>query len=143
MQMHEQHNSTEGKDSSRVARDQHLIVSSPTAAMHESDSASTQMVSQLIYGEEVVVLESDRQWLHVRGKLDGYQGYSHRSNFSSNFVPTTHRVCNRATLLFQDADIKSPVKQRLTLSPESTFWLHPIFGVVAAAMVLIALALCS
>jgi len=112
--MDEQYNSTEGMSSGHMNEDQHLMVTSSTAAMHASDSASTEMVSQLLYGEEVVVLESSKQWLHIQGKSDGYQGYSHRNNFSSEFTPATHRVCNRATLLFQNADIKSPVIQRLT-----------------------------
>ena len=108
------HNTRLGNDSADSSETYSLIVSDPEAALKTSEDATSETVSQLLYGEEIIVLETVDEWLRVRGKIDGYEGYSHQRHFASELSARTHRVVNRATLLFSEPDIKSPVLLRLT-----------------------------
>lgn len=123
--MEEEHNGSQDNGSENTLEPLRLMVSVPTADLQASDSATAEIVSQLLYGEEVHVLDTGEQWLRVRSKVDGYEGYAHQRHFSSELPVQTHRITNRATLLFGEANIKSPVLMRLTfgarmaLLPES------------------------
>ena len=49
--------------------------------MRAEPSDKSEMVSQLLFGEYFIVNEQNKQWLHVRSGIDGYQGW-----VSSNMV---------------------------------------------------------
>jgi gamma-D-glutamyl-L-lysine dipeptidyl-peptidase len=47
----------------------------PLVPVRRSAAASAEMVTQLLFGDLVEVLASDRQWFHIRNRSDGYEGW--------------------------------------------------------------------
>ncbi len=68
---------------------------------------------QLLYGDSVTILGSDRGWAYVQSEKDGYCGHV-KSSMLGTAVTATHKVIAPATHAYQRADIKSP--DQLSLS---------------------------
>ncbi|MFN8396524.1 MAG: SH3 domain-containing protein [Bacteroidia bacterium] len=51
------------------------ITFQPVVPVRATASDASEMVTQLLFGEEVLVLERDRQWLRIRAMADGYEGW--------------------------------------------------------------------
>lgn len=47
----------------------------PVSPLRAEPSHRTEMVSQLIFGECCEILESAKDWAHIRGSYDGYEGW--------------------------------------------------------------------
>ncbi|MBS1655208.1 MAG: C40 family peptidase [Bacteroidetes bacterium] len=47
----------------------------PAAPVRKEAAHRSEMVSQLLFGETMQVLEKDREWLHIRSLHDGYIGW--------------------------------------------------------------------
>ncbi len=91
---------------------------SPVRAEPHGDAMRT---SEALYGESVQVLSEQAGWCHVRLLKDHYEGHMHRDHLSGSetaAIVTTHRVCQRSTLLFAEADMKSQVRHRLPFGAE-------------------------
>lgn len=88
---------------------------SPVKSEPDSQSEST---SEVLYGESVLVQEHDALWARIKTERDGYEGFVQTSAYDQSNVSTTHWVCTRSTLLFEQADIKSRVTQRLLFGSE-------------------------
>lgn len=54
------------------------IISIPLVPLRESDSERSEMISQLLFGECVEVLETRERWLLIRNLSDNYQGWADR-----------------------------------------------------------------
>lgn len=80
---------------------------------HDSESSS-----EVLFGESVQVLESGGEWCKIQSLHDGYEGYITANALDSTPAKSTHWVCNRATLVFEKADIKSVVVNRLMFGSE-------------------------
>ena len=50
----------------------------PVATMREAPQADSKVVSQAIFAEEVVVLETNAEWIKIETKEDGCAGWIHR-----------------------------------------------------------------
>lgn len=72
----------------------------------------------MLYGESVLVQEQDAHWARIKTVRDGYEGFVQASAYKRSDVSTTHWVCTRATLMFEQPDIKSRVTQRLLFGSE-------------------------
>ncbi len=57
------------------------IVDIPLAAMRSEPSDRAEMVSQLLFGEKVEVIDRQEQWLLVKCEHDGYQGWADEKGF--------------------------------------------------------------
>ncbi|HYC39173.1 MAG TPA: C40 family peptidase [Chitinophagaceae bacterium] len=55
------------------------MVSVPAAPMRKKPNHRRQMVSQLLFGESVMILEKRGKWIRVRGLHDEYSGWMTRS----------------------------------------------------------------
>jgi hypothetical protein len=51
------------------------IVQAPFIALRKEPDSRSEMTSQLLFGEIFEVLESNEQWLLVRNRFDGYEGW--------------------------------------------------------------------
>lgn len=72
----------------------------------------------MLFGELVEVLEQDAHWYKIRGARDRYQGYIEADSCDLTNTSTSHWVVTRATLVFENPDIKSTVVQRLLFGSE-------------------------
>lgn len=77
-------------------------------------------ISELLFGESVLVLEQDALWCKIRSARDGYEGFVETAACDFTSLSPTHWVNTKATLVFESADIKSPVVQRLLFGSELT-----------------------
>jgi gamma-D-glutamyl-L-lysine dipeptidyl-peptidase len=63
------------------------LVRTPIAPMQKEARVSSPQVSQTLFGHALLVLATDGDWCHVRGMLDGYEGWTHRGYLSPIDVP--------------------------------------------------------
>lgn len=88
--------------------------------LHAAPDATSERVSQCLFGERVDVLERAGDWVRIRNARDGYEGHARRDAFGA--VPDgahgTRVVAVRATLLFARPDLKSPLSLRVPLGAE-------------------------
>ena len=54
---------------------QKAICCVPVSAMRATSSHKSEMVSQLLFGESVSLLEKEQEWQKVKGIYDGYEGW--------------------------------------------------------------------
>jgi len=88
-----------------------MRILSSVANIHASASTDSETTSQALLGESVDVLSEQDEWSEIRLLSDGYQGFIENRHLSSVQSPVTHRVVARATPLFSNPDIKSPIMQ--------------------------------
>ena len=109
------------------------------ADLLDAPRADARRVSQCPFGERVDVLDLAGHWYRVRVRRDGYVGHVHRDDLDTIPSPSSagrvaveatdgpssgasdarpHRVGVRATLLFAEPDIKSPLRLRVPFGAE-------------------------
>lgn len=62
--------------------------------------------TQLLFGEEVDVLEQGDTWAWVQSVIDGYVGYVRSETLGDASQPATHRVSNIGSFVFAEASYK-------------------------------------
>lgn len=102
--------------------DHPLHVSVPIATVFAQPATDARCTSEALYGEALQVLAQHGDWLEVRQQRDGYQGFVQAQSLSLPDSPAlrinSHWVCERSTLLFAQADLKSPLQHRLPFGSE-------------------------
>lgn len=88
-------------------------ITAPATALSFTPAADARQESQLLYGEPFTVFDGDESYCWGQGGLDGYVGYLPRAAVTAGARPASHRVAVRETLIFSEADLKSPVLGRL------------------------------
>jgi len=111
-------------------------VAIPLAPVRAAPSYSAMYTSEALYGEKVSLLKAKGDWVFISQQQDGYQGYIHAGALQScetqegkSIYSPTHWISQSSTLLFKNADLKSPVIHRipfaselsLTTLPDSSF----------------------
>ena len=64
-----------------------VIVRASIAPMHAEARVSSVQISQRLAGHRVTVLETQGDWLRVRGE-DGYEGWMHRGYLDASDHPS-------------------------------------------------------
>jgi len=95
-----------------------MRICSQTANIHAAPSTESETTSQALFGERVKVLKVDGRWSQIELLTDGYTGFIENAHLVDDPVSSTHRVINKLTPLFDNPDIKSPVKQLAPLGSE-------------------------
>ena len=57
----------------------------------KSPSSSSEVTSQIIYGEKFNILSKNKNWLKIKTSFDNYIGYIKNENYTDNFKPT-HKI---------------------------------------------------
>ncbi len=100
----------------RVLRQPHnpqLTVGTNLTSLHKSTSFISEMTSQLVFGEEVEVLEELERWVYVR-QPDGYLGWTFKPYLTEKISPApTHIVLAPALELRAEADSSAPILSRI------------------------------
>ena len=60
--------------------------------MYKKASNKSEIVSQMIYGENFKIIYNRNNWLKIKTKEDNYQGFITKKNFRPN-IQSTHKVC--------------------------------------------------
>ncbi len=87
---------------------------SATAVMRDAPSDSATAVSELLFGEDVLVeAEAACEFVAVRSDHDQYAGYVRREALAPKQTQATHTVSVRATLVFPEPSVKQPPIARI------------------------------
>lgn len=87
----------------------------PVVPVAERPDPDAPLVTELLYGETVRVLEERHGWVWLQSDVDDYVGYAPSSALNPDVRATTHRVSALATFQFSRPDIKSPPLMDLPL----------------------------
>lgn len=92
----------------------------PVVPVAERPDPEAPLVTELLYGETVRVLDERHGWVWLQSDVDDYVGYAPTSALSPDVRTTTHRVSALATFAFSRPDIKSPPLMDLPLGARVT-----------------------
>ena len=60
--------------------------------IYKKPSTKSEVVTQMLYGENFSIFKKNGRWLKIKIKEDGYKGYIQNKNFSK-FLKPSHKVC--------------------------------------------------
>ncbi|SLN28531.1 Gamma-D-glutamyl-L-lysine endopeptidase [Pseudoruegeria aquimaris] len=100
----------------------------PVADLCESPGGARD--KQVLFGEELQVLESHAGWAFAIHGADGYVGYVAQEALEPVGAAATHRVVARSTHVYGEADMKSPERFSLSFGARLTA-LHETEGFLA------------
>jgi len=93
-------------------------ISKTACAVKSAPSNDAESSSEVLFGETLLVQESTDNFSKVKILRDGYEGYIETDSFDISDLTATHWVANKATLVFERADIKSVVVRRILFGSE-------------------------
>lgn len=79
------------------------IVTLPLVALRAEASESSELVSQLLFGEQIEIIESLNNWYQIRNLSDDYVGYVskeslNKNNFTETAIDTSHFIVNKTAI---------------------------------------------
>lgn len=95
----------------------YTIVSIPLIPMRASADESSEMTSQLLFGEQIEIIDSNEKWLYVRNLSDNYLGWIgkktvNKKYFTENKVDTSTFSAVKAPFIIC---VKSSTDQKIIL----------------------------
>jgi len=103
----------------------YCIVKLPLVALREAANESCEMVSQLLFGEIVEILETSEKWLKIRNFTDNYIGFADRKMLTflseNNFERQKNLYSIKISVPF--ATIYNAENQPIIIPFGSTLWL--------------------
>ncbi len=77
---------------------------SPVGNIYLKPQTSSEVSSQILFGEKFKILSKKKKWLKIRTYYDNYVGYVKRQNFLNNFKPTK-KICKLKSKIFKKKGI--------------------------------------
>ena len=84
-------------------------ISTPKASMFAEPNEKSEMLNELMFGENFQILEPYGQWYKAKALHDGYEGFIHQSAAKSLGHTSTHRVITPMTHIYEKPDFKSAI----------------------------------
>lgn len=84
-------------------------------SVHRQDDATSEQVSQLLYGEHFIIETATDSWCYGRCVHDNYPGFVARVGLIANAPAATHKLKVPAAHAFAEASIKSAIVHQLYL----------------------------
>ena len=78
----------------------------PYSNIYKSSSGSSEITSQILYGEKFKILSKNNKWLKIKTSFDNYIGYIKNNNFT-NFHKATHKVFTLKANIFNRPNNKT------------------------------------
>lgn len=75
-----------------------------------------EMISELLFGEEVTIFDVRDGWAWLQSREDDYVGYARIEGLDEPSGPPTHRVSALRTFLYEQPDLKSPVLETVSMN---------------------------
>jgi cell wall-associated NlpC family hydrolase len=95
-------------------------VNVPKTALRARPENVAAIETELLYGEEIIVLDRANGWAWGKSVLDGYVGYLTESALTPADVPVTHWVTAQRTFLYPEPDMKIPPIDTLSMGSRLT-----------------------
>ena len=77
----------------------------PVASIFSKPSASSEVSSQILYGEKFRILYKKKNWVKIKTSFDNYSGYIKKHKFNQNFKPT-NKICKLKSKIFKKVNNK-------------------------------------
>ena len=90
------------------------------ADLKATPSENAEAVSQVLFGEIVMVFEEVNGWAWVQAQGDRYVGYVYASSLGSVDDAPTHLVAVPRTPAYAEADLRSPVRAHFSMGSQLT-----------------------
>ena len=103
---------------SAFVRGEAASISVPVASVFKKPDAQAMQLTQALFGEACLVFQRKDGWAWVQLKHDGYVGYVKAQALQPSSSPTTHRIANISTWLFNNPDLKSQPATELYLNAQ-------------------------
>ncbi len=81
---------------------------SPIASLRKNDSNNSELETQCLFGEKVLIVTSKNKWVLCKTYADSYIGWIEKKNIGS-FNVSTHKISNLISNVYKKPDIKSEV----------------------------------
>ena len=73
--------------------------------IHSKPSSNSEVVSQILYGEEFKILSKKNNWIRIKTSYDGYIGYIKNQKFLQKFK-ASHKIYKLKSKIFQKVNNK-------------------------------------
>ena len=90
------------------------------APIKKSPDESSERVSELLFGEEIIIYENSKEWAWGQSQTDGYVGYVSTDHISTELQQNTHEVTALRAFVFEKPDIKTPAITCLSMTSQVT-----------------------
>jgi cell wall-associated NlpC family hydrolase len=85
-----------------------MRVVAPSAFLRGRPDASAEALTELLFGEDVIVSFSRADWAEVESKTDGYAGFIPTAALGEPGPPPTHKVWAIRTIVYPEPNLKKP-----------------------------------
>jgi cell wall-associated NlpC family hydrolase len=85
-----------------------MRVAVPSAFLRGRPDAKAEALTELLFGEDVIVSFSRADWAEVESLTDGYKGFMAATALESAGPPPTHKVGALRTLVYPEPNLKVP-----------------------------------
>jgi|TARA_Y100000389_G_C17314486_1_gene439732 gamma-D-glutamyl-L-lysine dipeptidyl-peptidase len=89
--------------------------------IYKKPSASSEVISQILYGEKFKILSKNKKWLKIKTIFDNYIGFIEDKNYTDFFKPT-HKVFSLKTKIIDKSNNKKkylPFASKISIIQES------------------------
>jgi hypothetical protein len=83
-------------------------ITAAKSGMHADPDARSEMLNELLFGENFQIIEPHGQWYKARALHDGYEGYVRAEDAQSLAKTSTHRVRAPLAHIYAKPDFKTP-----------------------------------
>ena len=80
----------------------------PLINLYKKNSSKSEMVTQMIYGENFKIINKFSKWIKIKIKEDGYVGFIKNKKFTTYFNPT-HKVSVLVANIYKNSNYKKKV----------------------------------
>jgi len=85
--------------------------------VYKKKNIKSEIVTQLIYGDNFKITKRFGSWVEIRNNSDNYKGYIKNNNFPRN-EKNTHKICSISTQLYSKPNKKNKIKKKLSFGSE-------------------------
>ena len=85
----------------------------PVLNVYKKNSKSSEIVTQLLYGDNFKKIRQFRSWIKIKNNSDSYKGYIKNKNFPKSQI-NTHKVCVLYSKLYSKPNNRSKIKKKLS-----------------------------
>ena len=78
---------------------------SPLANINLKPSLSSEVISQILYGEKFKILSKKKGWVKIKTSFDNYIGFIRKNKFNQNFRPT-NKICKLNSKIYKKINNK-------------------------------------
>ena len=92
----------------------------PLSNIYKKPSKSSEVTSQILYGEKFKILSKKKYWLKIKTKFDNYSGFIKNKNYTINHKPTHKIFSLKATVINKSDNTKTylPFASKISIIQE-------------------------